>query len=64
MSILRAGEAVDSVLKESPKANIKIVALDLGSGESIRAAAAEILALDLPINVSPPLKGVILQSPC
>lgn len=36
-----------------PSANIKIVALDLGSGESIRAAAAEILALDIPINVGP-----------
>ena len=42
---------MDSVLKESPKANIKVISLDLCSGESIKAAAAEILALDIPINV-------------
>lgn len=48
----RAAEAVKEVLKETPTANIKIVALDLGSGDSIRSAAAEILAFDIPIHVS------------
>ena len=47
----RATEAVKGILKETPKANIKIVELDLTSLASVRAAAAEILALNIPIDV-------------
>jgi hypothetical protein len=49
--IHRAKEAVDEVLKETLSANIKIIVLDLTNEASIRSAAAEVLALDIPIHV-------------
>ena len=44
-------EALEPVRKESPSVDIRFVSLDLTSEASIRAAAREVLALNLPINV-------------
>ena len=48
----RSFQVIDEVLKEAPNADFKFVALDLADEESIRAAGAEVLALDIPIHVS------------
>lgn len=40
------------IYKETPNADIRVVGLDLADESSIRAAAKEVLALNLPINVS------------
>lgn len=50
-STQRAEEALEAVRKETPSADFRVVSLDLSSEKSIRAAAAEVLALNLPINV-------------
>lgn len=45
-------EALAPLRELSPKADIRVVSLDLASEKSIRAAAKEILAFDTPIDVS------------
>lgn len=47
----RTTQTIDDILKEAPSAKIKFVALDLTSEESIRSAAAEVVALDIPLHV-------------
>lgn len=50
--VFRTEEALIPIRKESPNADIRVVSLDLADESSIRAAAKEVLALNLPINVS------------
>jgi NAD(P)-dependent dehydrogenase (short-subunit alcohol dehydrogenase family) len=52
----RVDEALEPVRRESPSADIRFVSLDLTSETSIRAAAREVLALNLPINMCPTRK--------
>ena len=52
MAVGRIKDALKPVFEEYPSANIQAIALDLTSEKSIREAAKEILALEIPIDVS------------
>ncbi|KAF8312649.1 NAD(P)-binding protein [Clavulina sp. PMI_390] len=47
----RAEESIAATRQTHPTADIRVVKLDLTSGKSIRAAAAEIIAFKVPIHV-------------
>lgn len=52
MMLHRLQETSDSIKKESPNANLRLLVIDLFSAESVRKAAAEVNAYTEPIHVS------------
>lgn len=46
-----AGKVKEGILKETPEAKVDLLELDTSSLESVRKAADEFLALNLPLNI-------------
>ncbi|KAK4749657.1 hypothetical protein SAY87_027106 [Trapa incisa] len=50
-NLRKAGDVKDKILRESPKADVIVLEIDLSSFTSIRRFCSEFLSLDLPLNI-------------
>ncbi|KAK4776812.1 hypothetical protein SAY86_005500 [Trapa natans] len=57
----KAGDVKDKILRESPKAEVIVLEIDLSSFTSIRRFCSEFISLDLPLNILINNAGVFSQ---